>query len=106
MLFEIFDIERDGVHEKDESKAEGSNSAKDGRFDGDVYDSESVRTYDGTEGEEYGDLRESRALDEAREQRRDDDDDADKSEGCGEKLWAKCGQTILLRNAGINLTDC
>jgi hypothetical protein len=89
VLVEIGGVEGDGVHKKDESEAKGGDFAQDGRFESYVGESEAVGADDGAESEENGDLRESSALNEAREKRRNDDDDADEREDGGENFWAE-----------------
>ena len=84
MLAYLADIHADRVAEQHQHQGERRDHLERRRIERELDQPEPGRAQRRAQEQEDGHLRQSRALDRAREQRRDDDDDADEGERGGE----------------------
>ncbi len=79
-------VHRDRVGEQHQHQREGGDGLERGRLEREVDQPEPGGTEQGAEDQEDADLRQPGAVDDAREQRRDQDDDADQRQCAGQVL--------------------
>src|SRR5688572_28901929 len=83
---DLGEVERDGVAEQHEDERQRRERSKRRRLQREIEHAEAEWSERGAENEEDRDLWHTRSLDDAGQQRRDEDDDADEGDGRGEGL--------------------